>query len=143
MAPYERKWEGRRAQPGENNIVVRFNDDNAQGNNRQNQNDNNNNGGAGLAAAVQAAIDQRAPVAEADDVVLATNLTAVCRKLVGAMLLPDVCSLCGFLLGQIPWVKKKLPDRFSRNLLGGLVFLVLKVPTPPAAHFNFHAYLFV
>jgi hypothetical protein len=145
VAPYERKWEGgrRRAQIGDN-IVVRFNDDRA-ANNRNNNinngvnNNNNNNGIAAAAAAMQAARDEAlGEAADVDDVVLATNLTAVCRKVVGAMLLPDVCSLCGFLLGQIPWIKRKIPDRFTRNLLGGIVFLVLKVIYPPAARAAIH-----
>jgi hypothetical protein len=62
-----------------------------------------------------------------EDVLLATNLTTLCRKIVGAMLLPDACSLAGFLIGKIPWVRRKIPDRFSRNVIGGIVFLVLKV----------------
>jgi hypothetical protein len=64
---------------------------------------------------------------ELEPALLATNLSTLCRKLVGAILLPDVCSFAGFLLGQIPWVKRKIPDRFSRNVIGGIVFLVLKV----------------
>jgi hypothetical protein len=62
-----------------------------------------------------------------EDVLLATNLTTLCRKIVGAMLLPDACALAGFLIGKIPWVRRKIPDRFSRNVIGGIVFLVLKV----------------
>jgi len=135
VSPYVKKWEGRPQAGLENNIVVRFNDENAQGNNQNNNNNNggnNNNNNNAVAAVVQAfrqeaQAGQGGAVAEADDVVLTTSLTAVCRKVVGAMLLPDVCSLCGFLLGQIPWVKREIPDRFSRNVLGGLLFLILKV----------------
>ena len=139
VSPYVKEWEGRSQLGGDNNIIVRFNDENAQGNNHNNNNNNggNNNNNNNAVAAVVQAFRQEAQarpagaVAEADEVVLATSLTAVCRKVVGAMLLPDVCSLCGFLLGQIPWVKRKIPDRFSRNVLGGLVFLVLKVQYSP------------
>jgi hypothetical protein len=129
VAPYERKWEGAPQVTGDNNLVVRINDDNPRANVNRNNNNNQNNA---LAAAMQVAAGQDVnaadrAAADVDDVVLATNLTAVCRKIVGAMLFPDVCALCGFFLGQIPWVRRKIPDGFSRNLIGGLVFLVLKV----------------
>ena len=127
--PWEKSWEEGVAggQPAllqealeENNIVVQINVDDgaAEGGvgGRNNQQIGNANG---------AVAQQRGD--EMEDVLLATNLTTLCRKIVGAMLLPDACSLAGFILGQIPWVRKRIPDRFSRNVIGGIVFLVLKV----------------
>jgi hypothetical protein len=72
-------------------------------------------------------VDHPPPPEDMEDVLLTTNLTTLCRKVVGAMLLPDTCSFAGWAIGQIPWVKRKIPDRFSRNVIGGIVFLVLKV----------------
>jgi len=127
IAPLERKWKdsttttSATAQGNENQIILQIEAGEQQEvpqqepqqparNRRNNRNGNNNN-----------------QVDAAADVFVTMNGTQLCRKVVGAMLLPDVCSLAGFLLGQLPWVKKKIPDRFSRNVLGGILFLVLKV----------------
>lgn len=110
VVPFEKKWdEGNTSEPSE--IVLQINNENAQ-------------------ARVEREVDALRPgpvVDEGDPALLATSLSALCRKVVGAILLPDVCSFAGFLLGQIPWVKKKIPDRFSRNVIGGIVFLIMKV----------------
>ena len=138
IVPWEKSWEEGVAggQPAllpealeENNIVVQINVDDgaAEGagvGGRNNQQIGNANG-----AVAQQGGD------EMEDVLLATNLTTLCRKIVGAMLLPDACSLAGFILGQIPWVRKRIPDRFSRNVIGGIVFLVLKVWPLPVGMF--------
>jgi hypothetical protein len=124
VTPWEKSWE----QPGdaargivsgggiEGNIIVRINNDQQGGGGVRNQpvrrrDDANARG--------------RADAGE--DVVVRTNITTMCRKVVGALLLPDACSFAGFLLGQIPWIRRKIPDRFSRNVIGGIMFLLLKV----------------
>jgi hypothetical protein len=129
VVPWEKTWEepavagqiaaGGGEPAGENDIVVQIVDDN----------NGNAQADIGPAAVVnnRAAVQQQQPREDVEDVLLATNLTTLCRKIVGAMLLPDVCSLAGWILGQIPWVRRKIPDRFSRNVIGGIVFLVLKV----------------
>jgi hypothetical protein len=117
VVPWEKKWEDSDGQGNiaeQNEIVLQI--------------DNGN----GVAAEFPARPGQdnnaiRPGEDELEPALLATNLSTLCRKLVGAILLPDVCSFAGFLLGQIPWVKRKIPDRFSRNVIGGIVFLVLKV----------------
>jgi len=137
VVPWEKSWEENAAggQPAllqepmeENNFVVQIVDDaaaaadaGAAARNQQVGNGNNRNG---------AIAQQPGAGDDVEDVLLATNLTTLCRKIVGAMLLPDACSFAGFILGQIPWVRKKIPDRFSRNVIGGIVFLVLKVCLP-------------
>ena len=110
VLPLEKKWEG--TSQSQDSIVLQV-------------------GGAPAAEAPAHADNnvnriQNAPE-DMEEVWMATNLTTLCRKVVGAMLLPDACSLAGWLIGQIPWVKRKVPDRFSRNVIGGIVFLVLKV----------------
>jgi hypothetical protein len=126
IVPWEQKWEDTEEQgqtwrpereDREDNFVVQIVDDNQNPQEPRNipARRRNNNPAA-----------QRGPE-DVEDVLLTTNLTTLCRKIVGAMLLPDVCSLAGFILGQIPWVKRKIPDRFSRNVIGGIVFLLLKV----------------
>src|SRR5271170_4063758 len=135
IVPWEKSWEdgATEGQPAllqeaveENNIVVQIVDDGADGGagGRNNQQIGNANGNGAVA-------QQQGGADEVDDVLIATNLTTLCRKIVGAMLLPDACSLAGFILGQIPWVRKRIPDRFSRNVIGGIVFLVLKVCSVP------------
>lgn len=121
VTPWENKWEGN-STGGQNNgldpmwrhgnnIVVEIVDEADDGR------DVDARDGNGVAM----------PAEDMEDVLMSTNLTTLCRKIVGAMLLPDACSLAGWALGQIPWVKRKIPDRFSRNVIGGIVFLVLKV----------------
>ena len=132
IVPWEKTWEEATptGQPAlvqgpaaENNFVVQIVGDAADGaRNQQVGNGNRNING----------VQQRGN--DAEDVVLTTNLTTLCRKIVGAMLLPDACSLAGFILGQIPWVKKRIPDRFSRNVIGGILFLVLKVSPASRRH---------
>jgi len=123
VAPIERSWDdSTNGQPtaniqgNENDIILQIEagdeEDPQPARNRR----NNRNGNQQVDAAA--------------DVFVTMNGTQLCRKVVGAMLLPDVCSLAGFLLGQLPWVRRKIPDRFSRNVLGGILFLVLKVPPP-------------
>ena len=134
VVPWEKTWEepvvagqiaAGREDVQENEILVQMIADN----------NGNAQAGIGAAAAVNNRLvvqqqQEREPREEGEDVIIATNLTTLCRKIVGAMLLPDVCSLAGWILGQIPWVKRKIPDRFSRNVIGGIVFLVLKVMFP-------------
>ena len=134
IVPWEKSWEDGAlvAQPTllqeaveDNNIRVHIREDGANGgaggrNNQQIVNNGNGNG----------AVAQQQGGNQVEDVVITTNLTTLCRKIVGAMLLPDACSFAGFILGQIPWVRKRIPDRFSRNVIGGIVFLVLKVCLP-------------
>jgi hypothetical protein len=124
VKPIERKWDDTSDrnptnQGEENEIVVRWRggeQQEAQPEERQapirNRRNNRNNNQQVEAAA---------------DVIVHMSGTQLCRKLLGAMLLPDACSLAGFLLGQLPWVRRKIPDRFSRNVIGGILFLVLKV----------------
>jgi hypothetical protein len=122
VVPWERKWEDSAATgpanigggDRENNVVLQV---------------NNGNGGDNDPV-VEGNIRVARQADDMEDVLLATNLTTLCRKIVGALLLPDACALAGFLLGQLPWVKRRIPDRFSRNVIGGIVFLVLKVNIP-------------
>ena len=124
ISPWEKSWEqqgglGSSTLTGtqENNIVLQINE-NAQveGEVARNQPARRRNNGNVLAR-----------LDGGEEVVITTSIHTVCRKVVGALLLPDACSLAGLLLGQIPWVKRKIPDRFSRNVIGGIMFLVLKV----------------
>ena len=133
VVPWEKSWEESPAagQPAllqepteENNIVVHIVDNGAADGGAGARNQQIANANANGAVAQQGGGGRGADV---EDVLITTNLTTLCRKIVGALLLPDACSLAGFILGQIPWVKKKIPDRFSRNVIGGIVFLVLKV----------------
>lgn len=113
--PWEKKWDdGYASEPNE--IVVHIENGNAQAANAPARAGRDND-----------AIRMGPVVEEEDPALLATSLSALCRKVVGAILLPDVCSFAGFLLGQIPWVKRKIPDRFSRNVIGGIMFLFMKV----------------
>jgi len=138
IVPLEKKWEsddvGSDSPPGvfDGRIVVEVGgmgnaNENGQ---RQNRQQARNGGGAAAVAAVEDGdLDARGN-RNRGDVIITTDIATLCRKVVGALLLPDICSLAGFLLGQIPWVRKKLPDRFSRNVMGGILFLILKVCTP-------------
>lgn len=51
----------------------------------------------------------------------------VTNTIVGALLLPSVSALVGSLLGRIPALRRALPQSFHRNILGGCLFVVLKV----------------
>ena len=122
VAPLERKWEDSATgapttADGGNNFVLQIEAGEENPNPRpaaRNRRDNANQAG-------------NQQVDAAADVFVTMNGTQLCRKVVGAMLLPDVCSFAGFVLGQLPWVRRKIPDRFSRNVIGGILFLVLKV----------------
>lgn len=57
-------------------------------------------------------------------VVQGSNVT---NSIVGALLLPSVSALMGSLLGRIPALRKKLPESFHRSILGGCLFVILKV----------------
>lgn len=57
-------------------------------------------------------------------VVQGSNVT---NSIVGALLLPSVSALMGSLLGRIPGLRKKLPESFHRSILGGCLFVILKV----------------
>ncbi|KAK6333194.1 hypothetical protein TWF718_011016 [Orbilia javanica] len=45
---------------------------------------------------------------------------------VGALLFPGVVSAMGGLLGKIPFLRRILPERFHRNILGGCLFVLIK-----------------
>ncbi|KAK6527069.1 hypothetical protein TWF281_010263 [Arthrobotrys megalospora] len=45
---------------------------------------------------------------------------------VGALLFPGVVAGMGGLLGKIPLIRKMLPERFHRNILGGCLFVLIK-----------------
>lgn len=132
IVPWEKKWEEPTfagqitagGQPTEENHIVVIMDNNDAPPQMAEEHDHvdvvNNN-------ANRPVVQNQQQREDMEDVLLATNLTALCRKIVGAMLLPDVCSLAGFILGQIPWMRKRIPDRFSRNVIGGIIFIVLKV----------------
>ncbi|EPS38761.1 hypothetical protein H072_7496 [Dactylellina haptotyla CBS 200.50] len=45
---------------------------------------------------------------------------------VGALLFPGVVASMGGLLGKIPFIRKILPERFHRNILGGCLFVLIK-----------------
>jgi hypothetical protein len=129
IRPMERKWDEAEASQNvrdDDQIVVRIANDE-----QEEQQIAAGNNGDGAAAVVQnqqqRQQQQQQQPNDFEDVLLATNLSTLCRKIVGALLLPDACSLAGFLIGNIPWVRRKFPDRFSRNVIGGLAFLVLKV----------------
>jgi hypothetical protein len=125
VVPWEKKWEDSVAngpanigwRQEEENLVLHIVDDNGNGGGNAQARAGGNN--------PNRLLQERAE--DMEDVLLATNLTTLCRKIVGALLMPDVCAFAGFLLGQLPWVRRKIPDRFSRNVIGGIVFLVLKV----------------
>ena len=51
----------------------------------------------------------------------------VTNSIVGALLLPSVSALMGTLLGRIPALRRKLPESFHRSILGGCLFVILKV----------------
>jgi len=118
VVPWEKKWEDSVAngpanigwRHEEENLVLHIVDD---------------NGNGGHNAHAVRPLQQQAE--DMEEVLLAANLTTLCRKIVGALLVPDICAFAGFLLGQLPWVRRKIPDRFSRNVIGGIMFLVLKV----------------
>ncbi|KAF3918328.1 hypothetical protein ABW21_db0206417 [Orbilia brochopaga] len=46
---------------------------------------------------------------------------------VGALLFPGVVASMGGILGRIPLIRKVLPERFHRNILGGCLFILIKV----------------
>ncbi|KAF3937974.1 hypothetical protein ABW19_dt0204569 [Dactylella cylindrospora] len=46
---------------------------------------------------------------------------------VGALLFPGVVASMGGILGKIPLIRKMLPERFHRNILGGCLFVLIKV----------------
>ncbi|EWC43801.1 hypothetical protein DRE_07310 [Drechslerella stenobrocha 248] len=45
---------------------------------------------------------------------------------VGALLFPGVVASMGGLLGRIPLIRKVLPEKFHRNILGGCLFVLIK-----------------
>ncbi|KAK6347169.1 hypothetical protein TWF696_007246 [Orbilia brochopaga] len=45
---------------------------------------------------------------------------------VGALLFPGVVASMGGILGRIPLIRKVLPERFHRNILGGCLFVLIK-----------------
>ena len=51
----------------------------------------------------------------------------VTNSVVGALLLPTVSALMGGLIGRIPALRKRLPESFHRSILGGCLFVILKV----------------
>ena len=51
----------------------------------------------------------------------------VTNSIVGALLLPSVSALMGSLLGRIPMLKRRLPEAFHRSILGGCLFVLIKV----------------
>lgn len=57
-------------------------------------------------------------------VVQGSNVT---NSIVGALLLPSVSALMGGLIGKIPALRKRLPESFHRSILGGCLFVILKV----------------
>lgn len=55
------------------------------------------------------------------------NGTSLSRTIVGALLFPGVTAVMGGLLGKIPWLRGRLPSAFHRNVLGGCLFVLIKV----------------
>ncbi|KAK6538761.1 hypothetical protein TWF694_010330 [Orbilia ellipsospora] len=45
---------------------------------------------------------------------------------IGALLFPGVVASMGGILGKIPLIRKMLPERFHRNILGGCLFVLIK-----------------
>ncbi|KAF3909533.1 hypothetical protein AA313_de0204584 [Arthrobotrys entomopaga] len=45
---------------------------------------------------------------------------------IGALLFPGVVASMGGILGKIPLIRKVLPERFHRNILGGCLFVLIK-----------------
>lgn len=45
---------------------------------------------------------------------------------VGALLFPGVVAAMGGVLGKIPFLRRVLPERFHRNILGGCLFVLIK-----------------
>ncbi|KAF3157690.1 hypothetical protein TWF106_001824 [Orbilia oligospora] len=45
---------------------------------------------------------------------------------VGALLFPGVVAAAGGVLGKIPFLRRILPERFHRNILGGCLFVLIK-----------------
>ncbi|KAF3917918.1 hypothetical protein ABW20_dc0109005 [Dactylellina cionopaga] len=45
---------------------------------------------------------------------------------VGALLFPGVVASMGGILGKIPFIRRILPERFHRNILGGCLFVLIK-----------------
>lgn len=56
-----------------------------------------------------------------------TEKKDLARTVVGALLLPVISSATGNLLGQITFVRNRLPSTFLRSILGGCLFIFLKV----------------
>lgn len=55
-----------------------------------------------------------------------TEKRDLARTVVGALLFPGISSITGNFLGQIPFVKSKLPDTFVRSIVGGCLFVFFK-----------------
>jgi hypothetical protein len=58
------------------------------------------------------------------------NGSSLSRTIVGALLFPGVTAVMGSILGRIPFVRNRLPSAFHRNILGGCLFVLLKVCAP-------------
>jgi hypothetical protein len=62
-----------------------------------------------------------------DEHMLYEGMYSMARSVIGALLLPAVASFCGSLLGRISFFRTRVPDPFNRSVLGGCVFIVVKV----------------
>ena len=123
----EQRWEAQSGGPAETYTVVEgFMDmniiqhvadddnDNDDDNNNENEDDINNREG---------------PVN--DDVEVGRRITMpfflrLVRLCIGALFLPKAASISGSILGLIPFMRKRLPDTFSRSIIGGCLFIVAK-----------------
>lgn len=58
---------------------------------------------------------------------LVINGTSLMRTVFGALLFPGISAVMGSLLLRFPGLRNRLPSKFQRNILGGCLFVVLKV----------------
>lgn len=53
--------------------------------------------------------------------------SSLTKTIVGALLFPGISAAVGYLLGKFPFLRNRLPSAFQRNILGGCLFVLLKV----------------
>ncbi|ORZ19625.1 hypothetical protein BCR42DRAFT_449342 [Absidia repens] len=73
------------------------------------------------------AIEQQGPERSTElDILLGRGPSSVGMLFMGTLLWPVIGNLAGNCLGQVNWIREKLPEPFHRNILGGCLFVVIK-----------------
>ncbi|CAO3596959.1 unnamed protein product [Absidia cylindrospora] len=73
------------------------------------------------------AIEQQGPERSTElDILLGRGPSSVGMLFMGTLLWPVIGNLTGNCLGQVKWIREKLPEPFHRNILGGCLFVVIK-----------------